>query len=418
MGEEVERSRHTGAEDAVPNLLGAYGSWIDGVISQSRRPLSFLGPSWHDVQEHKRAARDKLAELLAMPVFDRIPAVKVVRAHAFDGLHIEELQWQLPYGPVTSALFMKPEGNGADLPGILALHDHGGIKYFGKGKISRTSRRIHPFLRDHQHDYYGGRAWVNEIARRGYGVLVHDVFPFASRRVTPSELPAHAVRRMMTPPLEVAEVRPEDLAEGRRLEEYDAGEGASREAIARYNSFGEQHEHIIAKALFSSGLTWPGVFAAEDLFALRYLCARQDIAASRVGCCGLSGGGLRTNLLAGLDDRVKCSVTAGFMTTWRDFALYVNYTHTWMVYVPHLPRFLEYPEILGLHAPMPALVLATDRDPLFSLDEVRRAATMLERVYEKAGAEEAFRFSLHEGPHRFDVPMQEEAFDWFDRWLK
>ena len=56
--------------------------------------------------------------------------------------------------------------------------------------------------------------------------------------------------------------------------------------------------------------------------------------------------------------------------------------------------------------------------PLFTLEEVRCAAGMVEAVYEKAGAEEAFRFSLHEGPHRFDVPMQEEAFDWFDRWLK
>ena len=106
------------------------------------------------------------------------------------------------------------------------------------------------------------------------------------------------------------------------------------------------------------------------------------------------------------------------MTTWRDFALFVNYTHTWMVYVPHLPRFLEYPEILGMRSPLPSLVLATDRDPLYTLDEVKRAAHILQEVYEKAGASEAFSFNLYEGPHKFDVPMQEEAFGWFDRWLK
>jgi dienelactone hydrolase len=418
MGRYSETSTNTGMNENNLNLLGTYGPWVAGALSRTQRTLSFLLPEWHDVMAQKRAARDKLAELLAMPVFDRIPAVKVVRIREFEGLHLEELTWQLPYGPVTEAVFMKPAGHEGQLPGLLALHDHGGVKYFGKGKIIRTSQRIHPFIRAHQRDYYGGRAWTNEIARRGYGVLVHDVFPFESRRVNPSYLPGHAVRRMMTPPLEIAEMKPEDLAEGDRCFEYDADEGASQEAIERYNSFGEQHEHVIAKALFSSGFTWPGMYAAEDLFALRYLCARQDIAASRVGCCGLSGGGMRTNLLAGLDDRVKCSVTAGFMTTWRDFALYVNYTHTWMVYVPHLPRYLDYPEILGLHAPMPALVLATDRDPLFTLEEVRRAAGMLKSVYEKAGAHEAFRFSQHEGPHRFDVDMQEEAFDWFDRWLK
>ena len=31
----------------------------------------------------------------------------------------------------------------------------------------------------HQEDYYGGKAWANEVVRLGYGVLVHDAFPFA-----------------------------------------------------------------------------------------------------------------------------------------------------------------------------------------------------------------------------------------------
>ncbi len=30
--------------------------------------------------------------------------------YEFDGLHIEELIWQLPYGPPTAAIFLKPAG--------------------------------------------------------------------------------------------------------------------------------------------------------------------------------------------------------------------------------------------------------------------------------------------------------------------
>jgi len=399
------------------NLLGAYGPWAEGVLEREGRILSYLEPQWTDIQVQRRQARERVSELIAMPVFDRRPTVRKVKTCEFDGLHIEELRWQFSHGPETEAVFMKPAGHEGKLPGILALHDHGGVKYFGKRKIIRTAKRIHPYIKEHQRDYYGNRAWANELAKRGYGVLVHDVFPFESRRILASDLPGHSVKRMMTSPLERAEMKPEDLKSGRRVHDFDVPCDELKNAIERYNSFGEQHEHIIAKALFSAGLTWPGVFVAEDLFALRYLCARKDIAAGRVGCCGLSGGGLRTNFLAGLDDRVKCSVTAGFMTTWRDFALYVNYTHTWMVYVPRLPRFLEYPEILGMRAPLPSLVLATDQDPLFTLDEVKRAADILKAVYEKAGAPDAFRFSMYEGPHKFDVSMQEEAFDWFDRWL-
>ena len=28
------------------------------------------------------------------------------------------------------------------------------------------------------------------------------------------------------------------------------------------------------------------------------------------------------------------------------------------------------------------------------------------------------RCSFYPGPHKFDLDMQAEAFDWFDRWLK
>ena len=40
------------------------------------------------------------------------------------------------------------------------------------------------------------------------------------------------------------------------------------------------------------------------------------------------------------------------------------------------------------------------------------------RVYRKAGADDRYRASFHDGKHKFDRPMQDEAFAWFDRWLK
>ena len=54
----------------------------------------------------------------------------------------------------------------------------------------------------------------------------------------------------------------------------------------------------MSKSLLSAGTTWPGVFTAEDQRALDYLCSRDDVDPARVGCAGLSGGGLRTVYLA------------------------------------------------------------------------------------------------------------------------
>ena len=144
---------------------------------------------------------------------------------------------------------------------------------------------------------------------------------------------------------------------------------------------------------------------------------RPEVDPSRVGCGGLSGGGLRTCYLAGLDDRIACAVCVGMMTTWRDYLLNKSYTHTWMIYIPHLPHELDYPEILGLRAPRPALVLNDVDDELFTLPEMQRADAMLNAIYAGSGGSDRYRCSYYPGPHKFDQPMQAEAFDWFDRWL-
>ena len=406
-------------EDIGLNLLGSYGSW--GSARMSEKPpksLSFCNPRWKSVDEWKQKARAKITGLLGMPHLTKASKIRTLKKYEYDGLNVEELCWTLPYGPPTHAFFLKPAGATEPLPGILALHDHGGVKYFGKSKIVQTSKRVHPFIKEHQDTYYGGVPWANEIAKQGYGVLVHDVFPFESRKIHASELPSHAVRRMMTPPLVVREVEPGDLAPQSSIYDYDVSTQERVTEINAYNAFGEQHEHIIAKSLFSSGLTWPGVFLAEDRFALNYLVSRPDINGRRVGCCGLSGGGLRTNYLAGIDERILCSVTAGFMTTWRDFVLNVNYTHTWMVYIPLLPRYMDFPEILGLRAPLPSLVLATREDPLFTTAEAERAGRILSNMYKKVHSPETFRISFHEGSHKFDREMQSEAWDWMEQWLK
>lgn len=127
---------------------------------------------------------------------------------------------------------------------------------------------------------------------------------------------------------------------------------------------------------------------------------------------------MRTVFAAGLDDRIKCAVPVGFMTTWKDFCVYKSHTHTWMIYVPVLPNELDFPEILGLRVPRPTLVLNDTDDELFTLAEMKAADRILGEIYAKAGASDRYKCSFHPGPHKFDAAMQAEAFAWFDRWLK
>ena len=374
-------------------MIGAYGDWAAQLVSDPPR-LSFRGVGWQRVEDWQRQARQRCREALLQPDSGSAPEATVQHHIEYDGLAIEHLQWQLPYGPPTEALVLKPAGADGPLPGVLALHDHGGNKYFGVRKITRISKDPHPLMIQHQDHYYGGAAWANELAKRGYVVLVHDAFLFGGRRVRLADLPDIITNHLV-------EKDPE-----------------SEEEIQRYNTFAANHEHLVAKSLFCAGVTWPGVFAGEDQRALDYLCSRPDVDSSRVGCCGLSGGGLRTVMLTGIDARLRCSCCVGMMTTWRDYLLNKCYTHTWMVYIPGLSRDLDYPEILGLNLPNPVMVLNNREDQLFTVPEMERADKILRDVYHKAGADDHYRMKFYPGPHKFDREMQGEAFQWFDRWLK
>lgn len=377
----------------LQSVIGLYGPWAAGLIEKQLPLASFRRDEWSDLGKWKKIARQKVLERLSVPVI-KAPVSKTVRSYEYDGLQIEALQWQLPYGRPTEALLLKPANAKGKLPAILAFHDHGGNKYFGTRKITKTSDDQHTLMVEHQQEYYEGLAWANEIAKRGYVVLVSDAFPFASRRVMLQDVPEH-LRNGLTD---------------------EAPENA--EHIHVYNKWAAEHEHIMAKSLFCGGTTWPGVFWAEDRAALDILCARNDVDIQRIGCGGLSGGGMRTVFMGGLDERIKCAVCVGFMTTWKDFLLHKSFTHTWMTYVPLLPNELDFPEILGLRVPLPTLVLNDKEDQLYTLPEMKRADEILQQVYKKAGAVDKYHCSYYDGLHKFDRAMQKEAFDWFDKWLQ
>lgn len=383
-----------GSNSGDTNLIGAYGNWAAKLMANKLPSYSFRRDEWSDIELWREAAKKQANERIAMPDLGGVPDIKIKKHYIYDGLQIEEISWQLPYGRPTEAILLKPAGAVKPLPGILALHEHGGKKYFGKRKITRTDDSSHPYIEESQQNYYDGFAWANEIAKRGYVVLVHDAFPFASRRVMLQDVP-------------------EFLRQG--LNDNDP---ENPDNIDAYNNWARMHESVMAKSLFCAGTTWPGVWLAEDIKALDVLCARQDVDAERIGCGGLSGGGMRTVFIGGLDSRIKCAVCVGLMTTWKDFLLNKSQTHTWMTFAPLLPNELDFPEILGLNVPSPTLVINAEQDGLFTLPGMKQADEILKAIYNKANAAERYKGSFYPGGHKFGEDMQNEAYDWFDRWLK
>ncbi len=384
------------SDDDHLSIIGEYGFWGVSLLEKELPAFSLRRREWDSLDHWREAARNRALERMAIPDIGGVPDVRVDATYSYDGLAIEEISWQLPYGRRTEAMVLKPSGATGQLPAVLAFYEHGLQKYFGVNKITRTSDEQHTVIREHQQEYYDGYAWANELAKRGYVVMVSDVFPFGSRRVQLQDVPAH-------------------IRDG--LGYRDPANPTDQE-ISAYNEWAARHEHIMAKSLFSAGTTWPGVFFGEDRVALDVLSAREDVDPENIGCGGLSGGGIRTVMMGGLDPRIKCAVCIAFMTTWKDMVIRKSFTHTWMSFVPLLPNDLDFPEILALRAPLSALTLNAEEDELFTQSEIQRADEIIKEVYQLAGAEDRYRGSFHPGGHKFGEGMQAEAFDWFDQWLK
>jgi hypothetical protein len=175
----------------VGSDVGVYSGILDEVLSQQGAELSYLARDWPEIDQWRTEARDRLAELLAFRPAPVPLDARTERSLTKDDVEIEEVSWEVGYGPRCAAWVLKPEGVQGKLPAVLALHDHGGFKYFGKEKIAETDRP-YPLTPEHRASAYEGVAWANALAREGFLVLVHDAF--AAQPAPPGPVPGSGAR--------------------------------------------------------------------------------------------------------------------------------------------------------------------------------------------------------------------------------
>jgi dienelactone hydrolase len=188
--------------------------------------------------------------------------------------------------------------------------------------------------------------------------------------------------------------------------------------VRMLNAKCREKESAVVKSLTYAGATWPGVVAWDDMRTVDYLVTRPEVDPARIGCCGVSMGGWRSLLLSGLDDRIAAGCVAGFMSTVRPMIRRHMETHSFVHFIPGLHEYLDLPDVVALRAPKPLLVLQCKQDGLFPPEGMQEAVRKIAAIYHKGGAPDAFVGKFYDVPHRFDVPMQEDAFTWFDRYLK
>ncbi len=380
------------SQSASPDYkhLGPFSDLV--TIARALRPLFPNAPPGKETRERAR-------EVFGFTAGSERPEdLRIGRSWSADGVDGEEVSWSVGFGPRTCGWVLKPAGARGALPGILALHDHGHFKFYGKEKIADGPEGPVPALDPFRQTYYAGRGYCNLLARQGFVVLVHDAFLWGSRRF-PLDVFPEIERKLAT-----------------TVETVLGPEAASPDGT--YNGAAYLHEHLVSKYCTLLDTNIAAVVAYEDRVALNYLRERSDVQTDRTACIGLSGGGLRAAVLRATSDQLGACVIVGMMSTYDELIDQCVAPHTWMLFPAGWSRRGDWPDLAASAAPAPLLVQYLLDDAQFTVAGMRGADARMAAHYRSAGSAEAYRGEFYPGPHRFDAPMQESAFSWLKTHLR
>lgn len=291
------------------------------------------------------------------------------------------------------AYLLVPDGRGP-FPGVVALHDHGGWFFHGKEKLVRMEGE-HISIKQFRDGAYGGRAYAEELARRGFVVIVPDAFYWGERRLQYQQPPEELQKRL-------AGLKPEQ-----------------RDYVVAMNRFLLERVPTMHMWLSFSGTSWGGIVNYDDRRSVDVLASLAEVDANRIGCLGLSGGGFRSTYLAGMEPRIKAAVITGWMTSLPTTVDMPYSVHPYMFDPFGLHANLDHPDVASLAAPTCAtFVQNCARDRLFTRAGMQSAADKIQSVYADLKHPERFRMRFYDVPHQFNLEMQRDAFEWLERWLK
>jgi dienelactone hydrolase len=388
----------TALDPGTPPDLANLHSLFAQIASDQPPALSFLEPQFRSLDAWKQSARPVFRNLLGYFPKSLPLAADLISREQREGFTLEVVNIHATPAYHIPARVLIPTGRRGPFPAVLGLHCHSGRYTWGHEKILSHPGES-PVLSEFRTSR-DGRPWAEVLARRGYVVIVIDAFYFGERRLRVEDLEPSRV---------FPEVR-DAFASARKAQP------GSPEWINATNRVCGFYEHHTAKTITAAGATWAGLHVWDEMRTVDYLLSRADVDPARLGCIGLSGGGLRTAMLIAADPRIRAACVTGWMTAYAH-QLRHHVRHTWMAWLPGLYRSFDLPDAAALHAPGSLLVQQCRRDSLYPMSGMQASVDKLTQIYAKAGIPERFRGTFYDTIHSFQPQMQDEAFDWMDRWL-
>ncbi|GAE34790.1 dienelactone hydrolase family protein [Halalkalibacter akibai] len=239
-------------------------------------------------------------------------------------------------------------------PAVLALHGHG----YG----SREIVGLHPGGLNNKGDPGIHRNFAVELVKKGVVVVAPELIGFGDRKL----------------------------------------KGDQHAESAHANSCFQIASHLL---LLNKTLAGLRVFECRRV--LDYMESLVEIDFEKIGCMGLSGGGLVAAFTAALDDRIKATVVSGYANTFKGSVL--SRKHCLDNYLPGILQYAELPELIGLISPRKLFIEAGVNVHLFPEQEVEVALITLREIYKSDNAEQALYSHFFDGGHEI---CGDRSFDW------
>lgn len=174
------------------------------------------------------------------------------------------------------------------------------------------------------------------------------------------------------------------------------------------------HDVVGIRAILT-GLSLSGVFVFDNMRALDYLETRGEIDASRLGCCGNSGGGTAAAMLMAADERIKAAAPSCYLTRLTELCETIGPQDAEQNIPDQLAFGLNHAGLV-LTCEGPVLQCGT-RGDFFSYDGFTRTHAAVKALASKIGLAERYDTVVVDGRHGWREPHRLGTVAWFRRWL-
>lgn len=300
-----------------------------------------------DVFDISESIKQKTADIFNLSLIENGNVVmqKVGKALDYPGYTLQKYSLEICDNLQSAVFVLEPKNTKKPTPGVVALCGHGyGVRHILN--ISKNGRKKYfRYIDNYQKNF------AVELAKKGCTVIAPELFGFGEARL----------KKDLVKPFYIS-------------------------------SCDELSHHLLPY-----GLTTASLRVYQAVKCVDVLMQMENVDKNRVGCMGISGGGLTALYASVLDERIRKIVISGYVNTFRDSIL--SMWHCPDNYIPDILRVGEIYDFASSLAPRELLIESGRKDKLFPIDASLEAHEKIRKVYALADSSDKLHIDVFDGKH-------------------